>query len=72
MDTNYGEGAGVTKREGVSAVLPLRKGEAGRGGEGFSHADGGWGGRKRFEVVLTRELEVLAILNGEAHNNAIR
>ena len=34
------------------------------GRKGFSHAEGGGGGNKRFEVVLTRELEVLAILKG--------
>ena len=43
--------------EGVSEVLSLRKG----GRNFFSHAKGG-GGRKVFGVVLTRELEVFAIL----------
>ena len=36
----------------------------GGGGKGFSHAEGGGGGTKCFGVVLTQELEVLAILNG--------
>ena len=32
------------------------------GRKSFSHAEGGWGAQTSFEVVLTWELEVLAIL----------
>ena len=32
------------------------------GTNSFSHAEGGGGGTQSFEVVLTQELEVLAIL----------
>ena len=68
MVTNYG-GGGATKREGGSSeVLPLGKG--GGGGKSLSHAEGGGdtkrGGTKSFEVVLIRELEVLAIVMGGA------
>ena len=46
---------------GASEVLPLLKG----GQKSFSHTEGGGGGcTTRFEVVLIRELEVLAILIG--------
>ena len=38
---------------------PCKKGEG-----SFSHAGGGGGGTTSFEVVLTRKLEVLAILKG--------
>ena len=44
---------------GGSEFLPLQKG--GGGGKSFSHAKGGW---RSFEVVLTWELEVLAIVMG--------
>ena len=47
-------GRGATKWEGGSMGS-------------FSHAEGGGG--KRFEVVLTRELEVLAILMGGGAQN---
>ena len=40
---------------------PYERGGGGR--KSFSHAEGG-GGTQSFEVVLTRELEVLAILIG--------
>ena len=47
---------------GRSEVLPLQKG----GRKSFSHAGSGEGGgggvQNKFEIVLTRELEVLAIL----------
>ena len=36
----------------------------GGGRKSFSHAKGGGGGINSFEVVLTRELEVLAIAMG--------
>ena len=50
-------GRGLTQCEGGgSEVLSLQKGG---GGRCFSHAEWGGGG---FEVVLTRELAVLAIL----------
>ena len=61
--TNYWEGEGSYKTGrgrgggggGASDVLPLRKWN---GSKRFSHAEGG---TTSFEVVLTRELEVLAI-----------
>ena len=58
-------GRGATKREGGGGHVkfyPPRKG--GRGGKSFSHPEGGGGGTKGFEVVLTRELDVLAIVMG--------
>ena len=53
---NYGEG-------GYKTGGGTKKGGAGKG---LSHAEegGGGGGGTSFEVVLTWELEVLAILNG--------
>ena len=45
----------------ASEVLPLQKGGGGR--KSVSYAEGG-GGHNKFEVVLTRELENLAILMG--------
>ena len=45
---------------GACEVLPQVKG----GGKSFSHGEGGGGGTKSFEVVLTQELEVLAIVMG--------
>ena len=51
-------GRGATKQGGGGQVLPLQKGG---GGKCFSHAERG---HTSFEVVLTQELEVLALLNG--------
>ena len=53
-------GGGVNGRGGASEVLPLPKG--GSRNSSFSHAEAG--GTQGFEVVLTWELEVLAILMG--------
>ena len=65
--TNYEEGGGGLQngRVGASTVIPLQK----RGGaeKSFSRAEeegGRGGGTKSFEVVLTWELEVLAIVMG--------
>ena len=59
-----GEGGGATngRRGGVSEILPLQK----KGGAGFffSCAEWGGGGTNSFEVVLTWELEILAIVIG--------
>ena len=56
-------GSYKTEGGGANKVLPLQKG--GRGTTSFSHAEGGGGGdTTSFEVVLTRELEVLAVLIG--------
>ena len=62
MVINYGEG-GATKREGGGQVkfYPCNKG--GGAGKSFSHAEGG-GGTTSFEVILPKELEVLAIVIG--------
>ena len=50
-------------REGACEVLPLRKRGVGGGGKVSAMLKGGGGrGTKSFEVVLTRELEVLAIV----------
>ena len=51
---------------GKSSFTPTKKG---KGGEGFSHAEGvcvwgGGGGTQSFGIVLNWELEVLAILKG--------
>ena len=54
-------GKGGTNREGACKVLPLRKGGTEKV---LAMLKGGGGGIKRFGVVLTRELEVLAILKG--------
>ena len=57
-----GGGGGGTKLEwgGGGGACELQKG---RGAIRFGHAEGG-GGTTSFEVVLTRELEVLAIVIG--------
>ena len=54
---------GATKREGggASEVLPLLKGGAEKV---LAMLEWGRGSTKSFEVVLTRELEVLAIVMG--------
>ena len=57
LQNGKGWGGGET-----SEVLALQKG--GRGGKGFSHADGGRG-TNNFGVVLTGELKVLVILKGD-------
>ena len=45
----------------MESFTPMKRG----GGKSFSRAEGGGGGgTKRFEVVLTRELEVLTIVIG--------
>ena len=41
----------------------------GRGRKCFSYAEGG-GGHNSFGIVLTRELEVLAIFKGEAQKGS--
>ena len=51
----YGRGAGQVK------LYPYEKGGGDR--NSFSHVEGG-GAQKVFEVVLTREIQVLAILMG--------
>ena len=57
-----GEG-GVTKREEEQVKsYPYKSGGGGGGRKRFSHAEGGEC-TKGFGVVLTQELEVLAILN---------
>ena len=58
MVTNYWEGGGVQNGRGVGKVLPLQKGGGGR------KAMLKGGGTTYFEVILTQELEVLAILIG--------
>ena len=73
---DYGEGGNKTAYGG-GRQQNCRGGGRKRGGgqKGFIHAEGGGqkgfihaegGGVKRFWVVLTQELEVLAILNGGA------
>ena len=62
MVVNYEEG-GATK-PGASEVLPLQKG--GQTGNVSAMLKGG--GQKK-EIVLTRELEVLAMLKGGAKSN---
>ena len=66
--THFGDWSLITGRGGykqqegggVSEVLPLQK----KGGADFlfSRAEGGGGGTKSCEVVLTWELEILAIV----------
>ena len=62
-ETVVSEGQVIDYREGgrVSEVLPLQQkmGGGGRGRKGLSHAEA-----TSFEVILTQELEVLAILKG--------
>ena len=61
VGTNYGKGAGLQNGRGGGTQVkfyPYKKG----GRQNLSHAEGV--GTKSFEVVLTRELEVLAILMG--------
>ena len=59
--TNYGGGGGgLQNGRGACEVLPLRK----RGGAEQVLAMLKGGGTTSFEVVLTRELEVLAIVMG--------
>ena len=63
MVTNYGEGGGGLQNgrgDWQVKFYPYKK-KGGGGRTSFSHAEGGRG-RNSFEVVLTRELEVLAIL----------
>ena len=55
-----GVGGGGYKTGGQVMFYPYRRKG---GGKGLTHAEG-VGGTQRFEVVLTRELEVLAILKG--------
>ena len=57
MVINYREGRGL--QNGNVKFYPYEKG-GGADGKTLSHAEG----TKRFEVVLTWELEVLAILKG--------
>ena len=54
------ERGGSKYRAGASEVLPLQKG--GGGAENVLAVLKGGGGTKRFQVVLTRELEDLAIV----------
>ena len=56
-------GGGATKWQGrgASEVLPQQKDGAEKS---FSHAEGGGGLTKGFGVVLTQQLDVLAILKG--------
>ena len=56
-----GKGGLQNGRGGASEVLPLQK--RGEAEKRFSRAEGG-GGTTSFEVVLTWELEVLAIVMG--------
>ena len=62
--TNYGEGGGATKREGGHAKFyPYEKGGGAKTVLAMLKGGGG-GGTTSFEVVLTRELEVLTIVMG--------
>ena len=58
LATNYWEGGLQHGNRGASEVLPLQK--SGGAEKSFSHAE--VGGHKSFEVVLTWQLEVLAIV----------
>ena len=62
MVTNYGEGRGATKQEGGGWSFTLTKGWGGGGG---GEREKVFVGTTSFEVVLTQELEVLAILMEE-------
>ena len=63
--TNNGEGGRATKREGGGGQVKFYPCKEGGGGlwKSLSHAERGRG-TTSFEVVLTRELEVLAIVMG--------
>ena len=54
-------GRGYTRDEGGKLSFTPKEKKKGGGGS-FSHAEGGWGVTKSFGVVLTQEIEVLAIL----------
>ena len=63
---NYREGGGAIKREqGQVRFYPYKKRGGGR--KSFRHAE--LGAQQSFEVVLTQEFEVLAILIGGGAQN---
>ena len=72
--TNYGEGGGATKWKGVGGKFhnyKIKKQQWGEGGGGrkrLRHTEGRVG-EKVCRLVLTRELEVLAMLKGGAQKS---